>query len=255
MAIDLLEMFAAWRARHTRRAWKPVCTRAPGGQFGGAPLLGPGEAWPTCEQCDRPLQFFLQIDVATLPAAFGARGAGTLQLFCCTWDGDCETHLPFSGTHVVRLLTGPAGPARHPGGLAPFPARTIQRWDEIIDLPHPEEHGALGLSYDHDFAAWRTTVRGDGLVVADIPIDREGIAPGAAETIADAAPGDKLGGWPRWVQRVEYPTCPTCGQRMELVLQLGSEDNVPYMFGDVGTGHITQCPTHPEVLAFGWASS
>jgi hypothetical protein len=25
------------------------------------------------------------------------------------------------------------------------------------------------------------------------------------------------------------------------------------MFGDSGIGHITQCPEHKEVLAFGWA--
>jgi hypothetical protein len=55
------------------------------------------------------------------------------------------------------------------------------------------------------------------------------------------------------VQRVEYPNWPTCDARMGLVLQIDSEDNVPHMFGDVGCGHITQCPNHPEVLAFGWA--
>ena len=39
------------------------------------------------------------------------------------------------------------------------------------------------------------------------------------------------------------------------IFQLDSEDHVPFMFGDVGTGHITQCPEHLEVVAFGWACS
>jgi hypothetical protein len=67
--------------------------------------------------------------------------------------------------------------------------------------------------------------------------------------------GEKLGGWPRWVQGIEYPSCPGCGTRMELILQVDSERTLPTMFGDMGIGHLSQCPTHPEVLGFGWASS
>jgi uncharacterized protein YwqG len=65
--------------------------------------------------------------------------------------------------------------------------------------------------------------------------------------------GDKLAGWPLWIQGVEYPSCPICQAEMSLVFQIDSEDNVPYMFGDVGCGHITQCREHKEQLAFAWA--
>ena len=51
--------------------------------------------------------------------------------------------------------------------------------------------------------------------------------------------GEKLGGWPMWVQSVEYPSCPECGAEMTLLFQIDSERNLPYMFGDVGCGHIT----------------
>jgi uncharacterized protein YwqG len=64
---------------------------------------------------------------------------------------------------------------------------------------------------------------------------------------------DKLLGWPYWVQSLEYPECPDCGKEMSLVFQIDSEDNLPYMFGDCGCGHITQCKDHPERLAFAWA--
>jgi hypothetical protein len=67
--------------------------------------------------------------------------------------------------------------------------------------------------------------------------------------------GDKLGGWPRWVQWVEYPTCPECGATMALVLQIDSERTHPVSFGDLGIAHLTQCPNHPDVLRFAWASS
>ena len=32
-----------------------------------------------------------------------------------------------------------------------------------------------------------------------------------------------------------------------------TEDHVPYMFGDAGCGHITQCRERLDVVAFGWA--
>ncbi|BAY43233.1 hypothetical protein SAMD00079811_08120 [Scytonema sp. HK-05] len=32
-----------------------------------------------------------------------------------------------------------------------------------------------------------------------------------------------------------------------------SQNNLPFMFGDVGCGHITQCKTHKTQVAFGWA--
>ena len=74
-----------------------------------------------------------------------------------------------------------------------------------------------------------------------------------AEAVTIAEMGDKLAGYPHWVQGVEYPNCPECNRRMELAFQLDSEDHLPFMFGDVGCGPITQCPEHKEVVTFGWA--
>ena len=73
------------------------------------------------------------------------------------------------------------------------------------------------------------------------------------EHVAMAADKDKLAGWPCWVQGNEQPLCPTCGSTMRLLFQVDSEDHVPFMWGDAGIGHITQCPTHLDVVAFGWA--
>lgn len=42
---------------------------------------------------------------------------------------------------------------------------------------------------------------------------------------------------------------------MQLVFQLDSEKGLPFMFGDVGIGHVTQCAEHKDVLAFAWACS
>jgi hypothetical protein len=48
-------------------------------------------------------------------------------------------------------------------------------------------------------------------------------------------------------------TGPQCATPMTLVFQLASEDNLPFIWGDDGTAHITQCPHHQEQLTFDWA--
>ncbi|MCU0533873.1 MAG: YwqG family protein [Hydrococcus sp. Prado102] len=38
----------------------------------------------------------------------------------------------------------------------------------------------------------------------------------------------------------------------QLVFQIESHENVPYMWGDGGVGYILQCPIHKEEVAFLW---
>ena len=199
------------------------------------------------------MQFFLQLPLEGLPAGSKVGGEGMLQLFYCSVDdGTCETWSPFSGTHLVRLLTGAATLAQHPAGLAPLPMRSVESWNELLDYPHPEEHEELGLTYDYDFTKKRVSVSCAEFGIALRDLD---FAMDVAETISNAEVGDKLSGWPAWIQSAEYPACPECSRAMELVFQVDSEDNIPHMFGDVGCGHITQCADHPHMLAFGWACS
>ena len=40
---------------------------------------------------------------------------------------------------------------------------------------------------------------------------------------------------------------------MKFIFQIDSKCNIPYRFGDLGIGHITQCNQHKDVLAFKWA--
>ncbi len=39
---------------------------------------------------------------------------------------------------------------------------------------------------------------------------------------------------------------------MRLVFQVDSDDNLSFMFGDSGCGHITQCQHHKNQVAFAW---
>jgi hypothetical protein len=130
-----------------------------------------------------------------------------------------------------------------------FPVKRIVGWQRFLDLPDFAEHPELGLKHGYDSAARTLRLECPELGLVCDHLRSTDLAKG----IADAAARDKLGGWPAWVQGVEYPNCPRCGRRMAHVFQVDSEHNVPFMFGDVGCGHITQCPEHKEVVAFGWA--
>jgi uncharacterized protein YwqG len=254
---EVLKQLAPWREKSVRPTWKPVVSESDGpanaSKFSGTPWLSEEEAWPTCVGCNNPLQLFLQLNLSQLPVELGMRyGVGLLQLsYCVNFDCDASNDAwePFSEPTVARVVQ-PIGPERRNVTAPPnhFPPRTIAGWDIDADFPSPEERAGLGLQYEYDFKTRRVTIRWPetGLQLTDIDFE-------TADAVSNPQTGDKLSGWPYWVQGVEYPDCPQCGQRMELVFQLDSEKNLPFMFGDVGCGHITQCPTHKGVVAFGWA--
>jgi hypothetical protein len=203
---------------------------------------------------------FVQLDLLTLPAGSQLHAPSELlQLFYCTnmKCGESEgAFAPFSEGSVVRTIDGAltASPMA-PTGTEIYPTRIISAWERFDDLPSASEHEELGLHYKYDrknppgtgssFVTWA-----DHFTFGPVPYSAD-----LAEAISTAETGDKLGGWPSWIQGIEYPACPRCAARMEHMLQIDSEDHVPYMFGDCGCGHVTRCPNHPGVQAFGWACS
>ena len=218
-----------------RPCWKPITTSGDGAvtesKFGGIPYIKNGEEWPLCGNCRQPVQLFLQLNGDTVPTIVPF--SGLLQFFYCTntrleCEVESEAWAPHAKSTLLRIVF-PEAEHRHVSALPPsasFPPQAIISWEEILDYPHYEDAVALGIDVP-DYLV-------DHIVEAYHPEE-----------------GDKLLGWPSWVQGVEYPTCTQCQRQMRTLFQIASEDNVPYMFGDVGTGHISICPNHPEELAFG----
>jgi uncharacterized protein YwqG len=111
-----------------------------------------------------------------------------------------------------------------------LPARVVEGWDRgYPDYPHNEETVIADLGLDDD--------------ERDAYIDLSCEIPG----------GDKLFGWPDFVQGVEYEYCTKCRNEMMFLLQLDSECNVPIMWGDTGTAMVFYCAKHPDVITFNWA--
>jgi uncharacterized protein YwqG len=228
-----------------RAAWKPVTENRDGAltasKFSGKPWLGETESWPVCGICGKEMQLFIQLNLDHLPQELNNRyGSGLLQMFYCTnSDVMCEFEAdafnPFAKSTLLRVVNPLAGKAA--AGIeipSPtvipdyFPAKVITGWVQKEDYPDPEETESLGLKLTDD--EW------DELADNHYP---QG--------------GDKLAGWPAWIQSIEYPDCPVCKEPMRLVFQIDSDDNLPYTFGDVGCGHITQSENQLDVVAFGWA--
>lgn len=255
---QVIELLQPWIDKHRRQAWIPVVenfdSSPTGSKFSGLPLLLQDESWPECQCCHQPLELLLQLNLATLPDSMRERtGSGILQLFYCVQPNDCEPGWePFADVvSRCRIIQEPdARPAAE--NYNQFPPKSITGWKATKDYPSPVEHDQLGLLIDyhfHDVPFQPAEIKCPELNLRFEGMDRVNLL----QSTVTSNDGDKLGGWPNWVQGVEYPLCPECKSPMEFLFQIDSEFNVPYMFGDCGTGHVTQCRHHRHVVAFGWA--
>ena len=231
-----------------RKTWKPIvedgdASAVTNSKFSGRACLLPDEDYPRCANCGKTLQLFVQLKLGALPVEeqqeFGKRGL--VQMFYCTSEDPicetaCEAFFPFAKSTLARLVEigeeDNSSDVKLNSGAAEnaLPAKTITGWEELDDYPNTEELDELHveLSDEEREQLWET----------DYP-----------------RTGDKLAGYPAWVQGIEYPNCPICGKQMKLLFQIDSEDNLAFMFGDAGTAHLTQCREHQDQLAFGWACS
>jgi hypothetical protein len=171
----------------------------------GGPVLWPeGKPWPICPDHGEPMAVVAQLSRADVPELPFPNDSDLCQLFWC------------ERAHGVR---------RHP--------RAAVRWRmAATDLSARFAPAALS---DDSAPAWRPVVCGIWPErVIDYPGDYDVDAATAGEfarieaahpELADygpslgAAPGFKVGGYPRWVQDPEQPACATCGQPMRLLLQ------------------------------------
>lgn len=248
---DVLERLRARLAPHVRPTFVPVLAApsddAARSRLGGRPLLAPGEAWPRCGDCDAPMPLAVQLARAELPAdaaiAFPP-GAEHLQLFYCTSDA-CGVTDPASASARNRLLRfldrgepGPASPAVD--GVTRLAPQDIVGWEQRVETPGSED---VDLPDDLREARWQLADR-----------VTHGEADPDEAPLAGPLAGQKLLGWPLWTQAPEWETCPRCGGRMTFVFQVDADRGpLEMLFAADGSGHVSQCPAHPDVVVFTWA--
>jgi len=205
-------------------------------------------------------------------------GSGLLQLFYCMQEGAkrdglcrCEGFEYFAECHLTRIVqpVGTGAVVSIPEGMGRFKPKTIVRWETCDDFPHNDDLHLFGLSITYTTRKRKiiqVECPGAGVTPELFPAELRDRFDYFDEEELDPIGGEKLGGWPNWLQTTGYPDCPTCGTRMRLVFQTlpDLEYKVPipvrhetwvqeYLeLGDGGMGYIMQCPAHPHVLTFGW---
>lgn len=239
---ELLGKIAVYR----RNTWMPVIDEDEqvllGSKIGGRAYIPDSKSYPICPNCGQELTLFLQLHPKDLPenCDLDLEPDQLIQLFYCTNQNphcelECEAYFPFSKSVLARSIPLPLqAPSSDPspsGQKDPFPEKGISDWVCYDDFPdwHEMQAGGANLS-EQEVELLETSETG----------------------IPKAA--DKLGGWPYWIQGVEYPSCPECGLQMQMIFQLDSNHHLPYMFGDAGVAHLFQCRLHKKVLAFSWAA-
>lgn len=258
---EVLKRLNPWRMKNTKPCWIPEVCEGDGGlkdsKFCGTPWIDEDNGWPSCNFCMKQMQFFLQLNLDNLPSELNQKfGSGLLQLFYCTRE-NCQGEggwEPFEDSISCVRIINPTREHKLPEKLDPqeeeFDQTHIVDWSKESDLPCSTEHDILGIEYSYSKDG-PTHVK-----CRELNFEWDCIDDGElAETIGTAKDGDKLDGWPYWIQGVEYPQCTICSDTMNLLFQVDSEVNIPFMFGDSGCAHITQCPKHKEIVAFCWACS
>ena len=230
---------------YKRLTWMPVVEEEEqeiaASKIGGKAYIPAEEDYPVCQNCGQELTLFLQLRPQDLPknSDLDLNPDKLIQLFYCTNSNpkceiECEAWYPFSKSVLARSITLLSQPTIE------FPQPTLKR-----QFP---EKGIVDWVETEDYPDWQEMQRGDAqLSETEVEVLE------SSETGTPKA-ADKLGGWPYWVQGVEYPHCPECGIQMQMIFQLDSNHHLPYMFGDAGIGHLHQCRLHKDKLAFGWAA-
>jgi hypothetical protein len=181
-------------------------------RVGGRPTAPEGFRWPRCGQCQGPLQFIAQIDLADADVeGLGERQQLLLLFQCQNRPGLCDEWDPASGGNAAILV----------------------RSDVRLQRVDPPTVGPSTL-----------LPREDGLEFRPYVESQAGRTPDDAYCQAlDADPNGVIGkaaGRPLWIQGDETPVC-SCGSRMRFVVQVEQHAGGGINFGDAGVGYAFVC--------------
>ena len=194
-------------------------------KFGGNPLLIRGEKPPHCTRCRSPLPLAVQLNSNDFPTPRKGKQKpfeGIFQFFHCQ-DEACFSDTLDGKNAFLRVIPFEADFASenhvHKSSLPQF---LITQFKYRTDYPQTYQNlpmESLGI-----------------LIAENLKDDYE---------LSYPEPGDKLGGYPNWIQSDEHGQCIECGhgRKMKLLLQLSES------YGGSGTLFIFYCVQHPGIFA------
>lgn len=234
---------------YQRKVWVPSTKNKKGNvndsKFCGTPFLLKDEVLPLCSECEEPMQLFLQLNLETLPVEFLTKfpknfAEGYIQLFYCTNEEmDCGNNCLINdidaedGYHLIRYIDKNLVNDENLQLISKINnqlnERVITHWKEKgFEYPSLLENidfENLGIKIDDEIEC---------------------------SNYYNLIESEKIGGWPVWINDREWDTCTKCKKDLEILIQISSDNNIPYIFGDNGIGHIFICPEHKEEILFLW---
>lgn len=188
---------------HARRAYLPNVSNDEtnetmiGSKFGGKPFINVNYPWPICT-CNNKMTFFLQLNSSELPVNLEQNekyGDGLLQFFYCTQGTECSdySYKPFSSSQHIRIIS-----------LNEL--KDCQTNDKINDVEIFPLKRITGWSEKTDYITATELIETN--IVDSDAYDKLNELNEKYCTIS----GDKLLGWPLWIQGVEYVKCRKCNK-------------------------------------------
>ncbi len=192
---------------HPHYSDEPAATES---KIGGAILWPAAEAWPTCERFRIRYVPVLQLLAEDCPTQVKFKpGADVLQLLWCPRDFDGHGPKPllvWRNRKDVREVAALPPTAFVLPGLVPVPCRVYP--EQILEFP--DWHTLKVTPAREKLEAWKPPGGGDPVAYYS--------------THLSAAPGTKVGGYPRWLGEPAPPSCDTCKRGMDFVLTLDTDE-------------------------------
>jgi uncharacterized protein YwqG len=227
-----------------RKVWIPIVENKSSeitkSKFSGIPYVQKDEEFPKCKICKISLELFVQLNLQELPKELGITNKGLMQFFLCP---NCLEMSPGSNGNIRHplIMNGVSSKTRiiENFNIEPnkdinhnslFPEKTIVNWKNI-GYEYPD--------YLEDYQEKHPEL-----------IFEMGKVPN--EWTYENFGGDKIGGYPSFCQFPMYPECKECGNPMKHIIQIASDYNIPYNFGDGGIAHIYFCEKQIENIGFHW---
>jgi ankyrin repeat protein len=206
---------------------------------GGLPGLLEGERWP-CTPSGQPMAFVLQLDLDEVRAARGLElGSGVLQLFYSVEESPWG---PFSPEGLVRIV--PKQALRAPGEVPAKLGREPSRYSSGLLPERPLRVQEAASRCAEDFPFREAGTKKWHRYALDLPVDSDALARLCRD-------GNKVGGYPKWIQDPEYPADPKTGRELSrLLLQLEPDPVGELTWGDNGYLYVLQCPEEPTLVTF-----
>ena len=175
-------------------------------KLGGAILWPAAEAWPVSERFKTPFVPVLQLMAEDCPSQVKFKpGADVLQLLWCPRE-PVQPLVVWRNRKEVREVAALPPTAHALPGLVPVPCRVFP--ERILEFP--DWHTLKVTPARAKVEAWAPPGGGDPVAYY---ADR-----------LSAAPGTKVGGYPRWLNTPAPPSCDTCKRGMDFVLTVDADE-------------------------------